>query len=88
MTPFVLIEITKDSRLRVLQDAGVRVGFVDHRVDPVLTIFGAADQAAEINQVTALLPVISPGNDDFSRTAAEMIRRIANGELVVVGLAL
>lgn len=86
MTPFVLIEIDKDSRLHVLQDVGVRVGFVDHRVDPVLTIFGAADQSAEINQVTALLPVVTRGSDDFSRTAAEMVRRIANGELVVVGL--
>lgn len=83
MTPIVLVEIDKDSRLRILQDAGVRVAFVDRRVDPHLVLLPDRQQAIEIDETVRDLTILSVVNDDPARTAAETLRRLATGEVVV-----
>lgn len=78
--PIVLIGIDENSRLRVLQTVGVRVAFVDQRVDrDVLTIMPEVDQETAIFSEIDRLQLISPKSDDPIRTARATILRIAKG---------
>lgn len=87
MTPIVLIEIDKNSRLHVLQDAGVRIIFVDRRVDDEhLTIFSEQDQAKAINHSIRDLSLVSRGADDGDKSAQATLRRLANGDVIVAGI--
>ncbi len=87
MIPIVLIEIDENSRVRILQTNGVRVGFVDRRVDGEhLTILPEQDDWELIALAIDNLHLLSAKRDDLARTAAETLRRIANREIVVVGL--
>jgi hypothetical protein len=87
MTPIVLIEIDENSRLRLSQTDGVRVGFVDRRVDGNhLTIFPETNDWDRIAPAIDQLQLLSPRRDDLARTAAETLRRLANGEVIVVKL--
>lgn len=87
MTPIVLIEIDRNSRIRILQTDGVRVGFVDRRVDGEhLTILPEVNEALAIDEAIADLHILSINHDDPIRTAAMTLLRIARREIVVVGL--
>lgn len=87
MTPIVLIEIDENSRVHILQTDGVRVGFVDRRVDGEhLTILPETDEWDRIASTLDGLSLLSAKRDDLAKSAAETLRRIANGEVVVVGI--
>ncbi len=84
--PFVLLIVDENSRLSVLQHEGVRVAFIDRRVDPSVVLLPESHQPIEMYEATANLPLLSPSHDDEARSAAETIRRIAAGDVVVAGL--
>jgi hypothetical protein len=86
-TPIVLIEIDENSRITLLQTDGVRVGFVDRRVDGEhLTILPEVDDWSQIATAIDHLQLLSTKKDDLTRSAANTLQRIANREIVVVGL--
>lgn len=83
-TPIVLIEIDADSRLVIRQSSGVRVAFIDHRVDAYgVTIFGERDQMDAIIAACNHKKLLSPQTDDPVRTAANAIRRVVSGDVIV-----
>lgn len=83
-TPIVLIEIDADSRLVIRQTSGVRVAFIDHRVDGYgVTIFGERDQMDAILAACADRKILSTQTDDEVRTAANAIRRVVAGDVIV-----
>lgn len=83
-TPIVLVEIDADSRLVIRQSAGVRVAFIDHRVDDYgVTIFGERDQMDAILASCSTRKILTPQTDDEVRTAADAIRRVVTGQIVV-----
>jgi hypothetical protein len=87
MTPIVLIIIDENSRIQILQQDGVRVGFVDRRVDGGhLTVLPETNDSLELDAAIDGLKILTLAHDDEVRTAAETLRRIANREIVVVGL--
>lgn len=84
--PLVLIEIDENSRLRFLQTTGVRIGFIDYRVEKDhLTVMPEIDQSQELMLAISGLSPISPksGHDDNVRTAAATILRIGKRGVVV-----
>ena len=82
--PIVLIEIDANSRLRILQHEGVTVAFIDHRVDPKLVILPERHQPLEIDAaVQGMLPILSLRSDDPVKTAADTVRRLTDGQIVV-----
>lgn len=81
--PFVLILIDENSRVRVLQTDGVRVGVVDVRIDETVTLFPEADEWSDILAAIHHLPAMSPGADDPLGSALAAIRRIRTGLTVV-----
>lgn len=85
MNPIVLVEIDRDSRLRVLQTAGVAVVLTDWRVDPSATIWPQPDRDTfpDIMAAIGTLPLMSPGSDDEVRSALNAIRRIRAGLSIV-----
>ncbi len=84
MTAIVLVEIDEHSRLRIRQSSGVRVAFVDHRVDRYgAVLFGEADQMDAIVDSLRDKVLLTPTTDDPVRTAADTIRRVATGSVVV-----
>lgn len=85
MKPVVLVEIDANSRLRILQDIGVRVAYIDRRVDPQLVLLPERNQAIEIFDAVRGFQLLSITDDDMARTAAEIMRAIAAGEVVVAG---
>ncbi|MDR3471562.1 MAG: hypothetical protein P4M09_07710 [Devosia sp.] len=84
MIPIVLVEIDRDSRMRVLQTSGVRLVIADHRVDPIATLFPEADQLQELLAAVADLPLLAPGSgDDLVQSAVAAIRRVRSGLTIV-----
>jgi hypothetical protein len=80
----VLIQITERSELVVLQTTGVRIGFIDFRVErDALTIIPEVDQAEEIMTAISGLKLISAKEDDPVRTAAATIMRIGDKRVIV-----
>lgn len=85
--PIVLVEINENSRVRILQTDGVRVGFVDRRVDGNhLTILPERDQWFEINAAIADLDIMSIARDDPVKTALNTLLRLARGKIITVGV--
>jgi tellurite resistance protein len=83
-TPIVLIEIDADSRLVIRQTSGVRVAFIDQRVDgDHVSIFSERDQMDAIIAACATKKILSPQTDDEVRTAANAIRRVVTGDVIV-----
>lgn len=86
-TPIVLVEIDDNSRVRILQTDGVRVGFVDRRVDGThLTILPEKNQGLEIDAAIADLHILSIQHDDPVKTAVDTLLRLARGKIIVVGV--
>ncbi len=82
--PIVLIEIDENSRLRIRQTTGVRIGFIDYRVEKdALTIMPEVDQTGEITAAIDSLKLISPKSDDAVGTAVATLQRIARGGVIV-----
>lgn len=81
--PIVLVEIDRNSRIRILQHEGVRVAFVDRRADPVMVILPEVHQPIEIDEAVGGLQILSLRSDDQAKTAVETIRRISAREIVV-----
>ncbi len=82
--PIVLIEIDENSRLRIRQTTGVRIGFIDYRVEKdALTIMPEVDQTGEIMAAIDSLKLISPKSDDAVGTAVATLQRIARGGVIV-----
>lgn len=83
-SPIVLIQITERSELVVLQTTGVRIGFIDYRVErDHLTVMPEIEQAEEIMTAIGGLKLISPKEDDKVRTAAATILRIGDKRVIV-----
>ena len=83
-SPIVLIEIDENSRLNVRQTTGVRIGFIDYRVEKdVLTIMPEQDQESEIMAAIGGLSLISPKADDAVQTAAATIMRIGSKRMII-----
>lgn len=83
-TAIVLIEVDENSRLRVLQSTGVRIGFIDYRVEKdALTIMPEIDQIEDILVAISGLHLISPKVDDAVKTAAATILRIGSKSVIV-----
>jgi len=82
--PIVLIEIDENSRLRIRQTIGVRIGFIDYRVEKdALTFLPEQDQEDEIMRAIGGLSLISQKSDDPVRTAAATIMRIGSKRTIV-----
>jgi hypothetical protein len=82
--PIVLIEIDENSRLNVRQTTGVRIGFIDYRVEKdALTFLPEQDQEQEIMAAIGGLSLISPKSDDAVQTAAATIMRIGSKQMIV-----
>lgn len=85
-SPIVLIQITERSELVLLQTTGVRIGFIDYRVErDVLTILPELDQAQELFEAIGGLRLISPksDHDDLVNTATATIIRIGEKRVIV-----
>lgn len=83
-TPIVLVEIDADSRLVIRQTSGVRVAFIDKRVDDYgVAIFNERDQMDAIIAACSHRKLLSPQTDDEVRTAANAIRRVVSGDVIV-----
>lgn len=83
-SPIVLIEIDENSRLRIRQTVGVRIGFIDYRVEKdALTFLPELDQEQEILTAIGGLKMISPKADDAVQTAAATIMRIGSKRMIV-----
>lgn len=85
-SPIVLIQITERSELVLLQTTGVRIGFIDYRVEKDhLTIMPEVDQAEELLTAIGGLTLISPksDHDDLMRTATATILRIGEKRVIV-----
>lgn len=84
--PIVLIEIDENSRLRIRQTVGVRIGFIDYRVEKdALTILPECDQAEEILVAIGGLTLLSANEDDPVGTAAATIMRIGERRTIIAG---
>lgn len=84
--PIVLVEIDEMSQLRIRQTTGVRIGFIDYRVEKdALTIMPEQDQEAEIMAAIGGLSLIGAGSgyDDAVKTAAATIMRIGSRRVIV-----
>jgi len=82
--PIVLIEIDENSRLRIRQTVGVRIGFIDYRVEKdALTFLPEIDQEDEIMRAIGGLSLISQKADDAVQTAAATIMRIGSKRMIV-----
>jgi hypothetical protein len=82
--PIVLIEIDENSRLRIRQTTGVRIGFIDYRVEKdALTFLPEVDQESEIMAAIGGLSLISQKADDAVQTAAATIMRIGSKRMIV-----
>ena len=85
--PIVLIEIDKDSRLRILRHEDVLVAFLDHRVDPVVVLLPQRHQRLEIDaaiqSAAGPFPIVSERHDDEVHTASVAISRLDNRQVVV-----
>ena len=82
--PIVLVEIDENSRLRIRQTTGVRIGFIDYRVEKdALTFLPELDQEQEILTAVGGLRMISAKADDAVKTAAATILRIGSKRMVI-----
>lgn len=81
--PVVIVEIDNHSRLKMLQSDGVLVGFIDRRVDPILTLWPEQNQIEAIVASLVGVPVVSPGDDDLFGSAVATIQRVRSGLTVV-----
>lgn len=87
LVPIVLVDVDEDSRMRILSTPGVRVAFLDRRVDgDHLTILPAADQWPAILASVADVNLLSLRTDDPAQTAANTLARIASGQIVIAEL--
>lgn len=83
-SPIVLIQITERSELVLLQTTGVRIGFIDFRVErDHLTVLPEQDQSDALMTAIGGLKLISPKEDDKVRTAAATILRIGEKRVIV-----
>jgi len=82
--PIVLVQIDENSRLSLLQTTGVRVAFIDYRVErDVLTLMPEADQESAIMATIDALTLASPKRDDAVKTATATILRIGDKRVIV-----
>lgn len=83
-SPIVLIQIDEYSRLSILQTTGVRIGFIDYRVErDVLTVMPEVNQAEQIMTAISGLKLVSPKDDDLVKTASATIMRIGEKRVIV-----
>lgn len=86
-SPIVLVTIDEDSRLSILQSSGVRVGFIDWRVEQdalvVLQEIDATDRIEEILVSIGGLKLISPTSDDTLGTAKATVTRLRDHQVIV-----
>lgn len=84
LQPIVLVRIDRDSRVHIEQSMGVQTAFLDERVDGACVV--VRRNVEEIEKIIAAVAgkfIVSEAHDDVARTAAETLRRIATGEIVV-----
>lgn len=82
-TPAVLIVIDANSRLSVLQDAGVQIVLLDERVDPeFVTLLPQRDQKEELLLILGGKYPVSLW-DDHGATAANAIAQLLRHRIVV-----
>ena len=82
--PIVLVQIDENSRLSLLQTRGVRIAFIDYRVErDMLTFLPEADQEPAIMAAVDALKMISPKRDDAVKTATATIMRIGDKRVIV-----
>ena len=83
LIPTVLLVVTPDSKLRVMQDLGVRIAFIDLRVErDYVTILPERNQAIEIDAFLRPFGFIPP-NEDVGGTAAEVFAQIIRQRLTI-----
>lgn len=83
LIPTVLLVVTPDSKLRVMQDLGVRIAFIDLRVErDYVTILPERNQAIEIDAFLRPFGFITP-NEDVGGTAAEVFAQIIRQRLTI-----
>jgi hypothetical protein len=88
--PIVLVEIDKNSRLRILRHEGVMVAFLDLRVDPVVVLLPQRHQPLEIDDAiqsaAGPFPIMSENHDDIMHTASVVVSRLDHRQVVVAEL--
>lgn len=88
--PIVLVEIDRNSRLRILRHEGVMVAFLDLRVDPVVVLLPQRHQPLEIDaammDAVKPYPLMSENHDDVMHTASVVVSRLDNRQVVVAEL--
>lgn len=83
LLPTVLLVVTPDSKLRVMQDIGVRIAFIDLRVeDHLVTILPERNQAIEIDAFLRPYGFVSL-KSDIGGTAAEVFAQIIRQRLTI-----
>lgn len=82
--PTVLIRITENSRLEVMQTDGVLVGFIDLRTDEqALVILPQESRAEDIMRAIAKPLLLTMRQDDRIKTAAAVVARLKGLRVVV-----
>ena len=83
LTPTVLLVVTPDSKLRVMQDLGVRIAFIDLRVErDYVTLLPERNQALEIDAFLRPFGFVSL-REDIGETAANAFAQIIRQRLTV-----
>jgi hypothetical protein len=86
MIPTVLVTIDKNSRLEILQDAGVQVAFVDERIRPLdVILLPQQNQAQLINERLADKYPVST-TSDLGGVAANAVRQFQTRSIITTGL--
>lgn len=83
LIPTVLLVVTPDSKLRVMQDIGVRIAFIDLRVErDYVTILPERNQAIEIDAFLRPYGFVTP-NEDIGGTATEVFAQLIRQRLTI-----
>lgn len=83
LIPTVLLVVTPDSKLRVMQDLGVRIAFIDLRVErDYVTILPERNQAIEIDAFLRPFGFVTP-KEDIGGTATEVFAQLIRQRLTI-----
>lgn len=83
LIPTVLLVVTPDSKLRVMQDLGVRIAFIDLRVErDYVTILPERNQAIEIDAFLRPYGFVTP-KEDIGGTATEVFAQLIRQRLTI-----
>lgn len=83
LIPTVLLVVTPDSKLRVMQDLGVRIAFIDMGVErDYVTILPERNQAIEIDAFLRPYGFVTP-KEDIGGTATEVFAQLIRQRLTI-----